>query len=832
MRKILRIAKANASGHKGATISLFIIVAIVSALMTVALSVLTQLDSDFRGVTDSRNSMHNVFVIPRDEYKASFDDFLRNDPRVSQFERTEALFADSPSVYYGSKTDINVIVASLSEKVTINAPEVTEHDDAVPPGFAIYLPEFARNFGFVTGDPFSIVHRNREIDLTVAGFFETTVFANSQQGALRFYVTPECYEQLTQYFNRSVYIALRLYDADDALQFHSDFSDEAEIDFFFFNGGAFAWNIQESAVSALSPVYTMSAIILLFAAILTLVSIFVIRFRVRSSIENSLHEIGVLKAQGYTNRQISACYLTEYMALSLPAAVLGAIVSIPVFPPVRRMFFTMSGFPWTFGVSAAAGVLSVVVISLSLLLMVWRSARSVRKLAPVTALRGDLAVNTFRRNFLPLKKFSGNIHLGLGLKNMFAYFKLYAMIGLIIAGISLAIIFMAVLYQNFVMDQTALLKMTGVDVSDVAVTVTRHTDAAALAAEMERMPEVRKTSMIDLLGFKVEGYDTFASVSDDFSKIETITAGAGRMPLYDNEIAIPGVFMRLLGKEIGDAVTVKSNGVTQLFIITGNFPAINNGGKAAMITLGGYQRLDPDYKRNSINVYLNDGVTPAEFSEILERQFGVLNVYREGEDSRFSAAKARAEEKISAMLEHYDVDSVSYAVIYNGDIILKGSSDTYQIEKIIDFREYLNAQLGNYTGAIGAVTQMIVLVSLLISSLILVMTVRSIISKRRRELGILKSNGFTTKQLARQMAISFLPMTAFGVVLGCAAGAFTVSPAMGAALSAAGAENVALAVDPLIVTILGAVILLVTYIVANISALRIKHISVYELLTE
>jgi putative ABC transport system permease protein len=184
------------------------------------------------------------------------------------------------------------------------------------------------------------------------------------------------------------------------------------------------------------------------------------------------------------------------------------------------------------------------------------------------------------------------------------------------------------------------------------------------------------------------------------------------------------------------------------------------------------------------------------------------------------------------MLEHYDVDSVSYAVIYNGDIILKGSSDTYQIEKIIDFREYLNAQLGNYTGAIGAVTQMIVLVSLLISSLILVMTVRSIISKRRRELGILKSNGFTTKQLARQMAISFLPMTAFGVVLGCAAGAFTVSPAMGAALSAAGAENVALAVDPLIVTILGAVILLVTYIVANISALRIKHISVYELLTE
>ena len=832
MKKILHIMKANVSKHKGAAVSLFVIIFIISALMSVALSILFQIDGDFSDVMDNHNSMHNVFIMPRDEYKASFDEFLRNDPRVSQFELTEILFADNPSVYYGSKTDLSVVIASLDTEVTINAPVLTESSDAVPAEQAVYLPEFARNFGFKAGDPFVIVYRNREIDFTVAGFFETTIFANSQQGALRFCVTPECYERLTRYLNREVYLAIRLNDPDDALQFHSDFSNEVDLDFFFFSGSNFAWNVQDTAVAALSPVYTMSAIILLFAVILTLVSIFVIRHRVKSSIENSLHEIGVLKAQGYTSRQISACYIAEYMSFSIPAATLGAAASIPVISPIRSMFFTMSGFPWTLGVSAAAGLLSVLAISAFLLLMVWRSARGIRKLAPVTALRGDLAANASRRNFFPLKESSANIHLGLGLKNMFAYCKLYVMIGLIIAGISLAITFMAALYQNFVVDQTALLKMTGVEVSDVAVTVTRHTDADALAAEMERMPEVRKTSMIDLLGFKVDGYDVFGSVSDDFGQMETITAAVGRMPVYDNEIAIPGVFARQLGKEIGDSVAVKANGVSQEFIITGNFPSSNNGAKVAMITLEGYQRLNQNYSRRSINVYLRDGVTPAEFSETLEQRFGVVNVYREGEDERFAAAKARAEERISAYLDHYNVDSVSYAVIYNGEIILNGSSGAYQIEKIMDYREYLAAELGNYTGAVGALTQMIIIVSLLISSLILVMTVRSIIVKRRRELGILKSIGFTTKQLARQMAVSFLPMTAVGVILGCTAGVASVSPAMGLALSAAGAENVSLAVNPLVITVLGAVILLVTYIVANTSAMRIKSISVYELLSE
>jgi len=832
MLKILHIAKANVLRHKAATVSLFIIIAIISALVTVALSVFLEVDKDYWALTERMNSLHSVIVMPREKYRASFEETAKNDPRVSQYEKAEVLFAESSSVDYGGKVDLNLILADIEEPITISAPFMTEVDETVPRESAIYLPELARNYGYKIGDPFGAVCRNKKFDFIVAGFFETTDLALPNGATVKLYVHNEGYEALSRYLDRSVWLTIRFYDPYDSEVFNREFNDLTNMDMTLFGGNTIIMDIGMSA-EGLFPVYLVAAIILLFAMILTVISLLVIRFRVTNSIENTMHEIGVLKAQGYTSRQIFACYIAEYGAVATLAAALGTVAIIPVFGVIRRVLTPMTGSPWTFGANTMACLLSALAIVLILILMVAQSARRIKKLPPVTALRGGITTNSFRRNYFPLSKSKGNVHLSLGIKNMFAYAKLYAMIGIVIAGVSLAITFMFAMYQNFVVDQTAFIRLGGIEAGDVSITVTRHTDAFALAAEMEGMPEVRKTAMMDVAYLKLDGIEAPASyISDDYSRYETLLALEGRMPVYDNEVATTKVFAGMLGKKIGDSVRVKANGVSQEYIITGYFSVLTNGGRVAAISLDGYLRLNPNYKRSGVNVYLNDGVTFDEFSETLKQRFGVLNVYREQEDSKFAAAKARAEERISFYLERYNIDSVEYAVIYDGDIILSGSSDAYQIERITDYGEFMRAAIGTYAGPIPIITEMIIAVSLIIVSLILSMTVRSVIAKRRRELGTLKSLGYTTKQLARQMAISFLPMTAVGVVIGCATGALTVSPLMGSALEMAGAQGASLNVSTLAVTVLGAVTLLITYLVAQISAMRIRHISVYELLSE
>ena len=831
MKRILHIAKANILRHKGAAISLSVIIMIVSALTTISLSALLETEKDYNAGIERLHSLHSLILMTREKFEPGFEDIIKNDPRTAEYEITEVL-SGTFKINYGGEIEWLVIIEDLDKPLRISAPNITERDYAVPPENAIYLPLTAKTLGYGTGDTFTIIYVNKPFDFTVAGFFETSELSVTNNGALKFFVPEECYENLSRQLTRYVWAAVRHVDANDSTAFVYDFLDQTDLDTGFINENGFALDFENSRQGTLFPIIIISVIIFLFSAVIVFISLIVIRFRVTNSIDDTMREIGVLKAAGYTSRQITGCYLAEYGLIALPSSTLGIFLPMPVFGFFRNVFSTVTSLKWTFGVNTAAGLAATLVLVMIVLLMVRLSCGRIKKLQPVEALRGEIATNNIRRNFFPLGKGIGNIHLRLGIKNMFAYFRLYAMIGVIIAGITIAVTILYVMYHNFAVDQRQLITMSGIEITDVSLTVTRHTGADAFAAELEKMPEVRKTSMLEVPALRVDGYSVMGYMSNDFGIMEVLRAHDGSLPKYGNEAAIPKLFADLLGKRIGDSVLIKANGVSAEYIISGFFSTFSNSGLVAAITLDGYKRLDPNARRSNIKIYLNDDVDYNAFLEKLKTVYLVLNLYRQDENDKFAAAKARAEEKISAYLEKYAIDSVEYAVIYNGEIILSGSSEAYQIKTITNDRELVNAQLGTYAAIISAVMRLIAFVSLVILSLILYMTVRSIVAKRRRELGILKSNGFTTKQLARQLAISFMPVTGAGVISGCIIGAVSANPLLEQLFAFSGIYNASFAISPIAVTLIGATALLVTFAVANISAMRIRHISVYELLSE
>ena len=831
MKKTIHIAKAHILKHKSATMSLFAIIMIVSLLATTGMSVILGAAKDFKAGRDRLNSLHSAIAMDKGKYNPAFEEIIRGDPRVSQYDIGEVLCPKGLTVDYGGEVELMYasLIFPLSQPAKLSIPKITEQDPAIPHETAIYLPAYSKEFGFSLGDPFTMTYRNRQIQLTVAAFFETSEFGNVTDLALKFFAPDECYEMLAGRFARAVWIAVRFHDESDSASFNADFARETDMELSSF---ALACDAGFIAAASVTPVSMFSAIVVIFASLLALISMIVIRFRVSNSIENAMHEIGALKASGYTSPQIIRCYMAEYAIISCSASLLGVLLSIPVFPAIRRVLTALSGTTWTLGANVAAGGIAALLVTATLLAMIQGSCRKIKGLPPVAALRGGPAANSFRRNYFPLHRGAGSVHMRLGFKSMFAFFKTYASIGFVMAGISLAVIFLAVTFQNFVFDHESLAKMTGYELSDVNLVVARHTDADALAAHIEQMPQVRRTSMLDFIGFDVGGIPVEGTVSSDFGRLESMSAGEGRFPKYDNEVALPKIMAARLGKEIGDSVSIRANSVSQEYVITGFYSVTSNGGRMAAITLEGYQRLDPNYRRGNINVYLEEGADFEEFSGLLKQIFGVLNVYRQDGDGRFSEAKARAEEKISNYLEYYRIDSVEYAVIYNGEIILSGTSGAYQIEKIIDFREVLEISIGALTDTVALITQVVAVISLIVISLILSMTIRSIVAKRRRELGTLKAIGFTTKQLARQLAVSFMPMATIGTILGCIGGAALVNPAFNAMLKSEGILNATFTIDPLLISLVGAMIIAVTFVVANASAMRIKKISAYELLSE
>lgn len=830
MKKTVHIAKANILRHKGASISLFIIILVVALLATLSLSVLLGLKTNYIEVMESSDCFHSMFLLTRDIYNASFEDIIKNDSRVCQYEITQVLSPSSVVANLWGDGDIRAVIFSLDEPLKISSPKIVKEDASVPRDKAIYLSGYAKGLGYEIGDEFTMLYRNKPISFIIAGFFESNeLLTINMTSAMRFFVPGECYEALQQKFDSCVWITARFFDIGDAPSFNRSFASEIDVELIDF---PFAMDIYAIQTGVMSMIAIFPAILMAFAVLIALIAMFAIRFRVTSNIEDSMHEIGVLKASGYTNSQIIACYIMEYAAVSIPAALLGAIGAVPLLPFVRQAVSSVSGILWSFKTNLSAGIVSALVLAAVLLSMVLRASSKIKELAPVTALRGGIAANSFRRNYFSLGKGIGSVHTRLGLKNMFVFAKSYAMVGMIIAIMSFASVIVTVLYNNLVIDHMAFARMAGFEQLDIQLIVTRHTDADALASELEQMPEIRKTTMLDYLTVQIGAEATMSQISSDFAQMEGMFAHDGRFPIYDNEVAITKVFADEMGKEIGDSINVTSNGVSQEYIITGFYPVMSNGGRVAAMSLDGYQRLDPNYKRATINIYLSEGVSTSEFYQMLEQTAGVANIYKHSKASTFAGSKAVAEEKISNYIEHYDVDSVEYAVIYNGDIILSGSSAEYQIEKILDFREFAKSQLGAFAQAVTLVVEVIMLISLLTISMIIAMATRSIVTKRYREFGTLKALGYTTKQLARQLAISFLPCAAIGVILGCAIGAVTASPALTALLASAGAYGSMFAVNPLIVIVIGAIFLLAAFAVADISAKSIKSITAYELISE
>ena len=789
----INLSKASIRKQKSAVASLFIIIALVSALCTIGVSMILGVMPDLRAGIDRLHSPHSVLVMTKDMYNSSFEEIILSDPRVTEYDIGEAIYNSGFKLNYSGEVESHVVILNAADERKVSAPRIIGDDGSVPRETAVYLPTYAQNIGYSAGSRFTITYRNKPIDLTVAGFFESADFTSPNGLALKFFAADECYEVIKRETGSYVWIAIRFNDPYDSAAFNDEFRSQIDVEI---PGYANESMVQEFSMiydGTITPTMILSVIILLFAIIIILIALLITRFRINNNIEGSMHSIGVLKASGYTSGQIIVSYLAEHSIIALPAVIFGLLLTGPVFPVIRAALKGMTGFAWTLGANIPAGIIAAALIVAALLAMVLLSCRKIRKLPPVVALRGGIASDSRRRNLFPLRKGAGNVSLRLGLKSSAAFFRQYVMIGVIITAATFAMIIIAALYQNFVVDYSALIRMTGIEMSDVDLTVARDTDADALAAELELLPEVRKTSMFDWGSFLIDGVDVMGVVSNDFSLMESMSAHEGRFPIYDNEIAIPRLLADRLGKELGDSVSIKANEVARESIICGYFSTSNSGGQMGAITLEGYQRLDPYYHRTSIKVYLNEGATFGAFNEILKTNYDVVN---------------------------------------EENVLMSGSSGKYQIETITDFNEWAKTLVAAYGDIVKLLTQVVTVISLGIIALILAMTVRQSVVKRRRELGILKSGGFTTAQLARQLAISILPYSIVGTLVGCVCGALAVNPAITAMFASSGVYNANVHISPPVAAVIGLLALAFTFAVSHLSAMRIRRVTVYELLSE
>lgn len=778
---ILKLAIANIRKAPSASYSLALLILISAVLLNIGLMTIFSIHSFYDQKVDELQEAHAGIVLKQVDYQPEQFHFLSNYSGIEQVLQESVLLLQSTRFQYGgSELTSDITVVNVDAERDFPRLKFSERLDN-PSDEDIYIPyRFQVGGGYKLGDTFTLNYSNRTYSYRIAGFFESALLGNIDMGMIKFMLPGNAYHDLEQELEEKaagVMLSARLNINSDAPKMIGEYSKQFNLDVYY--GDSYFWtgDVVIAKASNTMTINIVSMILVAFAAIIVAVSLIVIHFRITNSIDDGMVNIGILKSLGYTSREIRAAMILQFAGIAVISGVAGIFLSYLLMPVFGGIVSSLAGLLWKVRIEAPLNLSSLLLILLTVLAVTRWSSRRIHRLQPVEALRGGIAAHSFRKNYFPLDTSGGSVSWVLACKTMLGNLKQNILIAVIIAAVTFASVFAMMMYYNIGADRTAFIHLVGSETADVIAITQPGTDSRSFIEEIEAMDGVAKTTTQDTIMTEIEGHRYSTQVTEDFSQLENNTFYEGRYPKYANEIGISGAISKEIGKGIGDQVTVTVQGESETYLITGLSQSINYLGMLAAITTEGIDQLIPRYESNMFNIYLKNGDT-AGYIERLEAQMGE------------------------------------------------------RLHSVMDLKEMFNSQSGIYITALFSVMLLILAITAIVVILILYLVIKTMILKRRRELGILKALGFTTLQLTHQLALSFVPIVVAGILIGSLLGYLFSNPLLATLLSGVGIFNVSFNIPLSGVLLLGLGITGLAYGVSVLISSRIKYISTYELITE
>ena len=838
MNKIVRLSWANIKKHKLESIALMILVMLCMMLCALALGGIIGLKNIFPNMMKNTGSYENYVLITEKDFDDKFIDILKEDDRVEDCARSEALYSMSTNYLnaLGKEQSMYMCFITQENEARIqHSPMETKLSDSEIAAMEhpIYMPYSVRDsMNYKEGDKFEMIYGTRKFTFTVAGFYDTALF-DTPNSILKMIVSESDYHVLEAILDKYVVLGFNDFKGKGGTELFNDllkeFTDYSGKDISCSALGityeGLKMGVTYTADLLLKFLIVMSAVIIVCVAVM-------IRFRIAGDISEQIVSIGVLEALGYKSTDITLSYVLEYILISLAGIILGTGLSLLVTPALISVGEIVSGHPSGSSVSLMPIAVTMAVILAFVAFISFIRAFKVRNYPPVRAFRKGQGDHRFGKEHFPLRKTKKSVHLRLAMKGFLKNFKQNLGLTLCVTISTITIVVCFVMFNFFSGDMNAIAVSAGVELSDLRVELMNTSDAYAFAEELVEIPEIRKA-------VPTSGFTTYLTAPDynndlmipvaldDFSEAENIFPSEGRFPEHDNEVMITNMYAKLCKLKTGDSITLDNVNVRRKYVITGLVTSATNGGMNLYITMDGMKRIVPTYKPDTIEIYLNEGVDADEIRYSLTEKYGrsVADVAQDRSDSESYEERIRneAERKIAEIMANYGVTHVEYA-IQSGDTVIKGNSDGFIIKSIMNVRSIMETQLGAISIGIAVLTTLFMIISVFVVMIILFILMESTIRKQRKEFGIMKGIGYTSRELMLQLAFRIMPAALFSVAAGTAVGVSLLK----LLTSYIGKVSVNMPV----VIILDVILLMFCFGCAYIGARKIKKISVCELMTE
>ena len=690
-------------------ISFGIIILITSLILNLAVVLAMRIDAAYDRQSDELHSADIDIVIPESTDCDALSDAVLNYSSVKQLEKQRAILQKAVMKdFRGTDFELNILFYNWDDKRTIHLLSDVERSKKAT-DHPVYLPLYISAFGeYPLNDTITFSIGGKDFTYTVAGVVQEMQYGNASAEMMGVFLPDEEYRKMSEEFQGSqvVNYAILITDRADAQTVMTDLRKTAESHQ---SPMLFAITGEAKKQSRMMVTDLLTMILAAFAVIVLLVSVFLCRFRIKTTVTEEMAQMGVLKSLGFTSGGIIRAMVLPYTLTALVFSALGARFSYALLPSLVDVLALQAGFRFEVAFITVEILLTVSLLTAVTLIFTWLAAGKIRSLQPIAAIRGISGGKGMKKNRFAMNRTPGSVNTVLMLKQMATSARQNVLLFIVLFVLTILIAFSGSLFYNVIIQPDNFMNTLSDESPDVVLQVS-SSDIGDLKRKIGNLNTAEKVLTYSLLQVQVGEENAIAFVCEDFAETRNDLCYEGCNPSSAGEIAVGSALAERLGCVVGDKVVVTYGSTSGSFRIVGLVQSVNNRGEICELTEAGFAALSKGEKLRSLYVYLNAGADADTFIEKSETVCGNEIV------SAVNAAKKQSEAQSM------------YTSIVNVVII-----------------------------AVFSVTVLIVL-------LILYVIIRSMITQRRQEYGVLKAIGYSGRQLIAQTAGSLMPVTVFAAI--------------------------------------------------------------------
>lgn len=787
MYPLFFIAKNNLKKKKGEVLVLLFLTALAAFLLYTSISVLTGTGKVMDTAYDDTNSADYLFIINA-EKEERLEKLFKEQKAVTEFETGKCFYVIDGKyrkTKKEEKKEYQFLVGTIEEERTIGKLTGIDTENV---GYSdIILPYYLFLSGnYQIGDPFFLTLAGKEFEFEITGYKEDPLLATPMAASIfGIYVSESCMEDMIKECpvlesNLCTQYKMRLTKGESSADFEEAMLKQITREMpeiVNITNLSLNWETMKAG-TGMMPNISMG-IILVFSVLLVLVATIIIRFSIRNFIEKNLKNVGILQASGYTAKQLQFISILEMGLLAVIGIGLGILAGILGSEATGSLLGGLLGIHWNQGVDIKTIVFVICIAFAVIVGTAAMTSRVYRKVKVLDALRGGIATHNFRKNYFPFEKSRLPKNLVLAGKHMFGEKATNLSIFCIMAVLSFATCVGFELYENFAGNTDFLLQLVGMECGDVYLSGDMES-LESVGVKLEDWPEVEKVLYYTNYSVELSKGEKKRTVTcdiwkePDLNEYETILEG--RLPKYDNEVVLTTICAKELNVKVGDIIYVEAQNGKKDYLVCGIDQKMNNMGRKVLMNIDGGRRLSDKTQIDSLYLFTEDDITFEEMEKKLEKHYPEL--------------------------------------------------------KVQDINKVMKESISGVVAGMSMICIVFVCVTVFVVAMVEILLVRSRITKERRNYGINKALGYTTRQLMVETMMMNMPVVLFGAICGAVLNIFLINPLSSLCLTTCGIAKCDIPITPgwLVITVIGIVVLAAG--ISFLSAIRIQKIEPVKMLVE